>query len=408
MSALVLLAFSSLASAAPAEPAPFAWSWPATPSHWHVETGTLTPRGVRYWAVNNTDGRAGSVTARGDTTCTFAPAGKKGWNATCTFDWLQLDGDAIVAREQESLKKVLREWASDMQAATYTFTVTPEGRMKAFDVQSRERQNLREGFIIESQRQLAQRIFCFFDLPLGKDAADWKRGWTHKGENQVLKLQTVSGTSGASEVKRRRADDQFGLFTVVDDGRATLSPGGAVDSSGTRLIDVRLTGQALLDPTDGTLVYRDATLDGRLTASSMQTGSDVEFYFMGALQRIPAPGAPGAAPLSVGAQRAPKLAGVLPDNLKWSAPVPFADLGMAAFFVEGLPPEATAWQLKTTRVKAQVEVNADGTVAQAVAYDGFAVLGAPTQTALAAAMFPKRDASYSVVVDVEWREAKAP
>jgi hypothetical protein len=47
-------------------------------------------------------------------------------------------------------------------------------------------------------------------------------------------------------------------------------------------------------------------------------------------------------------------------------------------------------------------------VAQAVAYDGFAVLGAPTQTALAAAMFPKRDASYSVVVDVEWREAKAP
>ena len=127
------------------------------------------------------------------------------------------------------------------------------------------------------------------------------------------------------------------------------------------------------------------------------------------MQRIATPGKTGETPLPIGAQRAPRLAGVMPDSLKWDADVPFAELGMDALFVKGLPEAATALQIPTTRVRAKVAVDAEGRVTQAFAYEGFAVLGAPTEEALRLATFPKRSAPYSVDVELEWREApKAP
>ncbi len=407
MPSIVTLLLAAHAHAAPAEPAPFAWSWPTTPTHWHVEAANFTPRGVRYRATDNAEGRAGQVDVRTDVTCTFAPAGKNR-AATCTFDWLQLKGGAIVDRDQAGLDIVMKEWSEQLGASTVTFTLTPDGRMKAFDVTSRERQNLRDGAVIEAQRNLAQRIFCLFDLPVGADGADWKRGWKHKGDNQVLKLQTVSGTAGAAEVKRRRDADRFGLITVIDEGKAILSPGGAVDSAGTRLIDVTIAGESLLDAADGTLAFRSITLDGRLTASSLATGVDAEFYFIAGMQRLAKPGTPGEAPLPIGAQRAPRLSGAIPDALS-GATVPFASLGMDALFVKGLPDAATALQIPTTKVKARVAVDTEGRVTQVTAYEGFAVLGAPTEEALRLATFPKREGPYTTDVELEWREApKAP
>lgn len=404
MSALALLFALAPAQAAPPEPAPFAWKWAEAPTHWHVEAATVTPRGTRYRAVDNVDARAAQVLASGDATCSFKPA-KKGWDASCRFDWVQLSGTSIVDREQKALETVLAEWSGALQQASYTFKLSPEGRMKDFDMDAgRERQNLRDGGIIEAQRALAQRLFCLFDLPVGKDAADWKRGWKHTGDNQVLRLQTVSGTAGAAEVKRTRQEDKFGLLTVSDEGRATLSPGGAVDSGGTKIIDVRLEGQSQLDPADGTLAFRAATLDGRLTASSQNTGTDFEFYFVAGMQRLAQPGQPGSSPLPIGAQRAPRLAGKAPETE--TALVEFGSLGMQAFFVEGIPEEAKASQIPTTTVRARVWVRADGTVEKVVPWEGFAVLSTPTETALRGATFPKRDAPYAVDVGVEWREKK--
>ncbi len=82
---------------------------------------------------------------------------------------------------------------------------------------------------------------------------------------------------------------------------------------------------------------------------------------------------------------------------------------MDALFIKGLPEAATALQIPTTRVRAKVAVDAEGRVTQVFPYEGFAVLGKPTEEALLLATFPKRGAAYSVDLELEWREApKAP
>jgi hypothetical protein len=195
-------------------------------------------------------------------------------------------------------------------------------------------------------------------------------------------------------------------MAVVDEGKATLSPGGAIDSAGTRLIDVTISGESLLDPAEGTLAYRNIALDGRLTASSQSTGSDAEFYFVSGMQRIPAPGTPGDVPLPVGAQRAARLGGTPPADTGVPL-VAWSELGMDPLFVKGLPEAAVAQQIPRTKVGARVEVDAEGRVTRAVAYEGFALLGAPTEEALRGATFPKRGAPYAVDLALEWREADA-
>ena len=386
-------------------PPPFGWQHPAA-SSWHLEATLFSPRGTRYYALNNLDARAGAVGARADVTCAAAPR-KKDTAVTCTFDWIELAGKATVENDQAVLDRVLDEWEGDFKGVTVEFTLTPDGRMKGFDVDARERQNKREAYIIEAQRALAQRLFCLFDLSVPADGNAWKKGWKVAGNNEVMKLQTITGTSGASEVRRSQGKETWGLLSVTDEGRGTLSPGGAVDSAGTRLIDVRLAGMSLLDPVAGSLVWREVTLDGRLTTSSQSTGTDVEFFQASSIQRIERPGAPGEVPLSVPAQRAPRRAGAAPAVAADVALVPFADLKIDPFFVKGMPDEAKSLDLPKTVVKARVEVGAEGRARNVRAYEGFEALAGPTENALLAAAFPVRAAPYAVDVDVEWRPAAA-
>ncbi len=400
MHALLLLGSVAAASPAPAAP-PFQWRWPAEAT-WHVSSTTLTPRGVRYHARDNVDARAGAVGARGDLACTYTPSGEN-VRARCRFVWLELAGKAMLDKEQAALDTVLTEWRGVLPDAELAWTIGPDGRMRGFDVRAREQVNRRDAYVIEAQRSYLQRLVAPFDLPLPDDARDWVRGWRHKGDNAVLRLQTISGTAGAADVRRRREADRDGLVVVVDEGRASLAPGGAVDSAGTRIIDVQIAGESLLDPATGMLAWRTFTLDGRLTASSQATGSDVESWQTGSVQWIAAPGAPGTDPPSVAAQRAPRLPGSAPQTAR--ALVPFAELGMAPLFVQGFPAEAAPLALPVTAVQARVEVDETGTVAAVQAWDGYAVLGLPTERALRAARFPARPTAYAVDVSVEWRPA---
>jgi hypothetical protein len=397
-----LLLLGSVAFAdAPAPGVPFRWTWPAEAT-WHVSSTLLTPRGVRYHARDNLDARAGAIGARGDLACTYTPSGTS-VKARCRFVWLELAGQALLASEQATLDTVLAEWRDALPQAELAWTVGADGRMRAFDVKAREQVNRRDAYVIEAQRSYLQRLVAPFDLPLPDDAKDWVRGWRHSGDNAVLRLQTISGTAGAADVRRRRESDRDGLVVVVDEGRASLAPGGAVDSAGTRIIDVQVAGESLLDPVTGTLVWRSFTLDGRLTASSQATGSDVESWQTGSVQWITVAGAPGTDPLSVAAQRAPRLPGTAPATTR--ALVSFSELGMAPLFVQGFPQEATPLGLPVTPVRARVEVDEAGTVASVAAWEGFAVLGAPTEHALRAARFPAQSAAYAVDVVVEWRPA---
>jgi len=401
----LLLALVLPAAAAYVPPPPVQWTWPAGPAYFHVEMGLYTPLGYRYYAAENADAIVGQVQVKADVACQAKPEGK-GHHVTCTFSWLEITGAAQRDYEQAELGGIFAEWSRDIGGTTITFSQTADGRMRAFDMTGLPaRETARIGSMQEQQRILLQRALCLFDLQLPTDGADWVRGWTVKQTGQVLQLQTVTGTSGAAEVKHKRGDDQFGLVSIVSEGRATLSAGSAVDSEGARLVDVQLQGLTQFDPADGFLVWRDVTLDGRYTSGSHLTGSDVSFFQAGAIQRIPAPGSRGSAPISVGAMRAPKVKVAAPDV---GPLVPFVDLGMQPLFVKGMPDAAKPYDLPLTAVGARVAVGADGRVTGVTVTRGYAVLVKSTENALSEAQFPARSAPYAVDVEVEWRPEEAP
>lgn len=390
-------------SAAAASPPP-AWNWPKGElQRFHIETDIVSPKGIRYYAAENLDARAGEVKIRGDVGCTAKPEGKTQW-LTCSFQFVEVTGIAWAPEEGEKLKSILAEWSENFKTTTVELEIAPDGRLKSLDMKAgRAQKNHREGLILDAQRALLQRYFCVFDLPITTDEKDWIRGWTQKA-SAVMQLQTSSGTSGAADIKHSHMGERYGLAVIETTGRGTLSKGSEVDTSGSgRLIDVRMAGETLFDTQRGMFIWRDYILDGRLVVSQQEAGSGAELYQVTALQWMPEYPMPGEAPLSVGATYATKLPGNPPALADGVALVPFADLGMQALYVQGHPEAAKKLQLPTTKVTARVQVSAGGVPTAATAFSGYQVLGPGTEQALMGAAFPKRDAAYAVDVEVEWR-----
>jgi hypothetical protein len=395
---------SLVLSAAAAPPVP-AWSWPAGEvQRFHIETEILTPKGMRYYAANNLDARAGAVKVRADAGCTNKPEGKTNW-VVCELAYIEVSGQEWAPGEQEKLDKILKEWSADLSKAKVELEIAKDGRVRTFDLLGgKERSNSREGFIIENQRVLLQRTFAAFDLPLTADEKDWVRGWPQKSSSALLQLQTIGGTAGAFDMKHTYKEDRYGLQVIETVAKATLSTGAAVDAeSGSRLVEVRLAGESWFDAARGMLMWRDFTIDGRLSVSAQGAGSGAEYYQVGALQWVQDYPAPGEIPLSVQATRAPRLDGSPPPLPEGVALVSFGDLGMQALYIAGHPDVAKPLRLPAVKVRARVFVGADGTPSKIKAFEGFAVLGLPTEEALAGARFPVRGGAYAVDVEVEWR-----
>jgi hypothetical protein len=383
------------------------WKWPAGEiQRFHIETEIVTPRGQRYYAVDNLDARAGAVKLRVDAGCAATPEGKV-QVVKCTLAYVDMQGQPWVPDEAKKLEVILKEWSDGMAKTTIEMELGADGRLRTFDILAgKERSNKREGYIIEQQRTLLQRVFCAFDLPLTTDEKDWVRGWPQKNGSALMQLQTLSGTSGASEITHTHKGERDGLTVIETTARGTLSAGSAVDSSATgRLVDVRIAGESLFDTEKGMLIWRDFTMDGHLTVSAQEAGNSAEYFQVAAMQWVPEFPSPGEIPLSVAASRAPRLSGVAPALAEGVAAVPFADLKMDALFVKGMPELAKPLSLPVTAVKARVVVNADGVPLSVTAFSGFAALGAATEQALLGATFPARGASYAVDLDVEWRPA---
>jgi hypothetical protein len=383
------------------------WKWPAGEvQRFHIETEIVTPPGQRYYAANNLDARAGAIKIRADASCTAKPEGKI-QIVKCSFAYFDMKGQAWVADEAVKLDTILTEWTSDLGKTSVEMELGADGRLRTFDTfGGKDRSNKREGYIIEQQRTLLQRVFCAFDLPLTTDDKDWIRGWSQKGGSALMQLQTITGTAGASDIKHVHAGERDGLTVIQTTAKGTLSAGSAIDAdAGSRLVDVRLAGETLFDIASGMMMWRDFTMDGRLMVSAQQAGNGAEYFQVGALQWVPEFPAPGEIPLSVTAMRAPRLSGVAPLPVAGLAVVSFAELGMDPLFVQGFPAAAEPLNLPVTKVTARVLVNADGVPSSVTPFAGFAVLGVPTEQALLGARFPARPAPYAVDLDVEWRPA---
>lgn len=392
----------SLALVPGAAAAPPAWSWvPGKAVKYHLETEIYTPRGYRYNARRNLDAIATHVHTVVDAECTPAASGKN-WVVTCTLAFVGIEGTGATRDDHEEMPTILQEWSADLLPARVELVVGRDGRLREFDLKGISGDEKRSNYIVEQQRTLLQRTFAPFDFPITTSDDDWKRGWVQKS-GALLQLQTVAGTAGTGEITHTPQGQDQGLWSILTAGKAILTPSAALDTDGAALIDVRVVGTTLFDAGLGLIEYRDVSLEGRRTASSVEVGSDADYFQVSAIQRVDAflPG--GAAPPSVAAARAPKVDAVVPEVPAGQALVPYAELGMEPLYIPQMPPDARAMRLPTSAVEARVFVGADGVPTSVVVTKGLTVLAEPARQALTGARFPARGQPYVVDVSVEFR-----
>lgn len=382
-----------------------AWTWPTgQPVRYHLETALLTPRGVSVKARANTDARAASIQLVVDAECVATPVGKNR-EIRCTLPWVAMSGEGLTDAENDNMERISAEWSTDLRAATVVMLITAEGRLKEFDLQGLKAENARVRDMHEDQRIYLLRAFSLLDFPLATDPDAWKRGWEQKGGSPIWNLITQQGTVGAGSLLHKPLGESDGLYSINTEGRAVVSSGEALDAaSGGRPVDLRAVGTAQVDVAKGLLAWRDLTIEGRVTASNAEAGSDVEFGQVSAIQLVDAFQPDGAAPPSLAAIRAPKVDNPPPELPPGVALVPFAELGMQPLFVPDMPPGAQ--DLPTGTMYARVFVGADGVPTSVGVYRGFAALVEPCRLALKGARFPARATAYAVDVEVEYRNPK--
>lgn len=395
-----MLVLSLLMTAHAAVPA---WNWPAgQPVKYHIETDLLMPRGAPVKAKANTDARVGGVHLTADTECVAKAVGKNR-EVVCQFAYLRFTGTPLLPSEAEGTIRVMEEWSQDLLGAEVVMFLGGDGRLKEFDIRGLSAENLRIRDIQEVQRIYLMRSFAVFDFPLSEDADDWKRGWTEKGSSLIFGLVTQRGTVGAGSFDHKPLGEADGLYSITTTGHAAVTPGEAIDAGGLRMVDMRVSGSTQIDVAKGLIAWRDFTIDGRLTASSAESGGDAEFGQVTAIQLVDRFEPGGGAPLPLAAERAPRIENPPPELPTGVDLVPFAELGMQPLFVPHMPPAGKAQQFPTNHVFARVIVGPDGMPTSVVAFRGYAALIEHCQQALRGAKFTARGKPYAVDVDVEYR-----
>lgn len=391
-----LLVLSSLAGAA--VPA-YKWT-PGETVRFYLESELYWAAGLKAAARTNVDTRMRDLVIRAEVDCKVAARGKSA-ELDCSLPWLDLTGQPIADR-QERLDTVLADWEEFTKKVEIIVLIGPDGKVREFDVNGLPSNNIREGQLGEQMRAFLRSAFAPLDLVLTTDEKDWVRGWERKDLGLMFQLPVPDGTAGAGTFKANHVEDRLGLALVSTAGRATVAPSQAVESSANGgLIDLRVGGEAWIDPATGQLLYSGFTTDGRRTASASTGTGDQYIAQNSGMQRVAAFDPEHKPPISPVAQRAPKVDKPAPEPPAGVAVVPFADLGMKPLFIVGFPQIAQPYDLPTSKVMARVVVDADGTPTSQAAYRGYEALLEHVERGLRDARFPARGAPYAVDLEVE-------
>lgn len=395
---LVLALFAS--SALAARPT---WQWDySKPVNYYLHTEYRFPETLYVVARQNLDERVGSLKITGETTCLPAKLGKS-TELTCTFSYLNFSAAPTGSSKQADVDKVMADWNDYLKTVKVDFVLSPEGKLRDFDIGGLERKTLRDGELIEWFRIYLMRLFSPIDLPLTKDDKDWVRGWSDNSLGMMLQLPFASGTAGAGTLTSRFVEERFGLYQVFTEGRATVGAGAAVDSSANGgLVDIRAAGEAWIDPA-GILLFRGYQTDAERLASSSTGGAGHYVQQDSMLQRVDAFAADHSRPISVLGQRAPQRADPVPAPAAGIVTVEYASLGMDPLFLKGFPQVAQGYDLPVSTVRALVVVNTDGRAEKVTVYQGYELLVEHVERGLQQAKFPVKDHFYAVDVAVEVR-----
>lgn len=373
---------------------------PGETVRYYMDSELFWGRGIRATARVNISSRAQGIRMRAEVECVAASLGKN-TELKCTMPWFLLTADPQ-NDSQERIDAVMADWMDFTKPVRIGLLVTPEGRIREFDVNGLPEGNIREGQLADQMRGFLKAMFAPLDVTTPTDPKDWVRGWKRTDVGLMVQLPTGTGTAGAGTMKYAHVDDRLGLAQIDVSGRATVAPGGAVDSDANGgLVDLRVGGSAWIDPAAGQLLFSGFSTDGRFVASAAGAANTQYIAQRAAIQRVSAFQPDHGEPISVVAQRAVVRTDAPPTPDAAAPLLEFATLGMKPLFITGLPDIAVPYELPKSNVTARVVVGDDGVPTSQKAFSGYELLFEHVERALRDARFPAKGGAYTVDVVVE-------
>jgi hypothetical protein len=236
---------------------------------YHAESHIETPKPVIWMAFTNLEESAVVTDVAIDMTCDGAPM-KKQVEVKCHLDKTTIAGTALVKKEQDQLDKILREWSEHLTGADVILTVGVDGGVNLFDIEGLERNNARQGQVLEQQRKLLRRVFAPFDIALPKTGmTEPNVAWKHKGSPLQMGVLTASDMAvGGSASMTHTVDRVDGTDAyILTDGHSVMG----TPETDLQKYDVVVHGQARYDLAAGLIRYTDLQLDAEYTAGSIDS-----------------------------------------------------------------------------------------------------------------------------------------
>lgn len=259
------------------------------PVRYHAEAAISTPNGYRFYGWKNAEAVARRSEIALDLSCSGRPV-SRGFDVECTLDRVALAGKAFTG-DQEDLDAVFAEYVGLMQGQTMQLLIGSDGRVLTVDLEGVDKRDERMARIHEDQRQLLRRALTPLDLGLPKKGDPKSGTWKQKGTPLLFQLMTAYGTAGGSVMKHTLEATEGDQAIISSAGRGNVATGLDIELGAGQTVNMLGFGSARFDMATGQLAWRQLSVTGELTASSVSLG-DPTVYALGAwIGRIGADGA---------------------------------------------------------------------------------------------------------------------
>ncbi len=272
-------------AAAPAQAAPLTVDWnKPQPVRYHAEMLISTPRGFRYLAERNMDGRALQTGVALDMSCTGAPMGKA-WKVSCAIDSFAIEGRGD-GDDQPRLNEVFANYTAVMKTARIDMEIKPDGSIRTIDLEGIDKGLNRQTDMVEQLRQVLRRTMAPLSMSMPKDG-EGAKPWKANGLPLYYELHTMVGTAGGV-AHQLKVDGKVGeTIFIVGSGKGNVSSqlGTAVGA-----YQMSSNTQARFDPSLGLLAYAECATVGNPGNSLAQVSTGQLYGLSGWIGLINADG----------------------------------------------------------------------------------------------------------------------
>ena len=266
------------------------WNWEGQERRYLLRTDVQLPEVM--W-VNSEVGRESRVVGFAldvVTTCVGTePAGRKGYNVTCTLEDL-----TIIFDESPSAPGVLAPFAQELDGL-YTgkpveLVVKNDGRITSFEVQGLDETNRRINQVHQPFREMLRRAFATLEVRLPRRGSDGGAGTWREVGTMAMQLPSTTGTMGRANVVWTVDSAEDGMVSMSSAAEGIIGTGEMINDRPKNQYNMQMTGLGVFDVGQHALVRQAYVVTGLNTASSQlgEQGSNVGYRQRSEAKLIPA------------------------------------------------------------------------------------------------------------------------